>query len=290
MLLSLLSGILIELPDKDKFAGREIFSFLLPKNLNLTYKANYKEDAKVIIENGEVKSGMIDKCGIGSEKGMIINKLVRIVDSEVVKDFIDNCGRLGAAYITMRGFSFGLSDLDLPPDVKKEIRKELDSVENEAKNFVEGSYLLDLEDAKKKIVGLVKVVEKELKPEIDKEKLAVKEVQTRLKEKQRVESELLNEVKNFFKVNNISVAEEKVIRKNTEADYVVEVPSQLGSLKYFVKVRKKKKLNEGDLSLAYNKGQKMKLPVLYLSTGELTKKARKYMEENMKGYLLFKQL
>ncbi|MFH1210509.1 MAG: hypothetical protein V1645_01200 [archaeon] len=42
--------------------------------------------------------------------------------------------------------------------------------------------------------------------------------------------------------------------------------------------------------MAYSQSQLKKLPVLFLSNGDLSKKAASYLEANIKGYLSFKKI
>ncbi len=83
------AGIDIELPEQEQFTGKELFSMLLPKGLNMEYKGNSCEncdectrsgcehDAWVIIRNGELKTGCMDSKGVGAFKGKIAGELVR---------------------------------------------------------------------------------------------------------------------------------------------------------------------------------------------------------------------
>lgn len=70
----------------------------------------------------------------------------------------------------------------------------------------------------------------------------------------------------------------KNIKKKKEADLIVKVPSGIGSIKMFVKIKDKKTINEADLSLTYTQGQNKKLPILFLTTGKLTKTAQNYLK------------
>jgi DNA-directed RNA polymerase subunit A' len=127
----------IDLPDKDEFTGKEIVSLLLPEGLNMQFKANScrecdkceKEDCKydcwVRIKDGELKTGILDTKAVGAFKGRMLNKIRRLVSDEELKDFIDNLGRVGVSYLMMRGFSIGISDLDLPQRIQKTIRDEI---------------------------------------------------------------------------------------------------------------------------------------------------------------------
>ena len=93
----------------------------------------------------------------------------------------------------------------------------------------------------------------------------------------------------YLNRNKVSILEKQTIKKNRELNFVVNIPSNVGDLMYFVKAKNKKKINEGELLLAFTEGQNLKLPTLYLTNAETTKKAIKYMETNMKG-LLYKKI
>lgn len=101
--------------------------------------------------------------------------------------------------------------------------------------------------------------------------------QTTLTDK-TIDDELHALVKNFFDEKGIVVKEVNVIRKNSEIEYLIDVPSNVGSLKFFCKAKKKKKINDGDIATVFVAGQTKKLPVLLVTTGELTKKAEKTLE------------
>ena len=66
-------------------------------------------------------------------------------------------------------------------------------------------------------------------------------------------------------------------------DFIVELPSPVGNLRYYVKAKAKKKVNEGDLSTAFIKGQSKRLPVLFISKGEVSKKAQELLDVEFKG-------
>lgn len=70
----------------------------------------------------------------------------------------------------------------------------------------------------------------------------------------------------------------KEVKKKKEVDFIVQIPSGIGPVKMFVKVKDKKSINEADLSLTYTQGQSKKLPILFLTTGRLTKTAQNYLK------------
>ncbi len=87
---------------------------------------------------------------------------------------------------------------------------------------------------------------------------------------------------NFFVKNNIKILEKQIIKKNSDYDLLVEVPSAVGNLQYYCKLKGKKLISDGDLSAAYVQGQIRKLPVILLTGGELSKKAKEVLP-NLKG-------
>jgi len=143
------AGVDIDLPDKDYLTGKEIFSMLLPKNLSMQFKANCchqcdeclkdrcKHDCWVRIKDGQLLTGTIDSAAVGAFKGKIISKLHRVVETEKIKEFIDNCGRLAVAFLSRRGFSIGISDLDLPPQIMHDVSDRVQKAEKEANDLIE---------------------------------------------------------------------------------------------------------------------------------------------------------
>ena len=64
------------------------------------------------------------------------------------------------------------------------------------------------------------------------------------------------------------------------------MPSVVGEVDYYCKARKKKRINDGDLSSAYVQGHVKKLPVLFLTTGELTKKAKEMLGKEFQNMIV----
>ena len=97
------------------------------------------------------------------------------------------------------------------------------------------------------------------------------------------EDKFLSEVKRFFEKSSINLIEQKIVKKNSDLDLVIEVPSAVGSLIYYCKARSKKRISDSDLSSAFVQGQLKKLPVLFLTKGELTKKAKDMLSKEFKS-------
>jgi hypothetical protein len=100
-------------------------------------------------------------------------------------------------------------------------------------------------------------------------------VQQELMQGREPTGDILHEkTKRFFNEAGIIVRSVEVIKRNAELDYVIDVPSAVGMIAYYCKSKAKRRSTEGDLAAAFVRGQNRKLPVLYLTTGEITKKAK----------------
>jgi len=132
-------GVLPVLPDKKKFSGKEVFSFLLPKGLYIEFKAKegYPGDEYVIIKNGELISGIIDSKAISKEHGRLIDVIEKEFGTEAAHSFIDKVSLLGIKYLDKTGFTIGLDDIELDDKIKKKIDEILDDAENEVFNLIE---------------------------------------------------------------------------------------------------------------------------------------------------------
>jgi DNA-directed RNA polymerase subunit A' len=146
--LELLKKGIAELPEpagiedgKPYWTGKQLFSQVLPKGLNLRFKAEIcahcstckkedcERDAYVVIENGVLKHGCIDEKAIGAFKSVILDKIVKEQSPEETCRFIDNATRLAVRAIMQRGFSFGIDDEDIPDEAQTQINEVLQEAE-----------------------------------------------------------------------------------------------------------------------------------------------------------------
>ncbi|MFP4111959.1 MAG: hypothetical protein ACLFPQ_05175 [Candidatus Woesearchaeota archaeon] len=114
------------------------------------------------------------------------------------------------------------------------------------------------------------------------EKEKKEEKQSFLEYEDNNDDPFVKEVKKFFLEHNITIVETNVIKKDSESEFLIKVPSAIGKLNYFCVARNKKKCSDSDLSLAYVKSQKKNLPVLFLCPGELSKKGQEVLDTELK--------
>jgi len=103
-----------------------------------------------------------------------------------------------------------------------------------------------------------------------------------VKPKKQPASEFLNTITAYFNRNKISILSKEQIR-SSEIDFIIQLPTPVGNLEYYCKAKDKQKINDGDLASAYIQGQSRKLPVLLVTNGELTKRAKEMLQKEFKG-------
>lgn len=158
-------------------------------------------------------------------------------------------------------------------------------------------YLTPLEEVEKLVLPLLsKKAEKEEAKPVAEKKAAKQEV---IREEKQVTEKakpakavgvntFYHQLLEFFKAKNVQLLDESIIRKNVEITFTAKIHSNLGTLTYHIKAKNKKKISEADLSLAYSEGQEHKLPTMFVSAGELNKKAEKFLKEKLKGLVFVK--
>ena len=135
---------------KPLWSGKQIFSLFLPKDLNYVSKARIcrycevcmKEkcpyDAYVVVKNGQLLSGVIDKNAIGAEQPEgLFHRIVKDYGPEEGRRFLNAISRLLNRFLTMWGFTYSYDELELPADVKEEIREAIRKAEERIDELIE---------------------------------------------------------------------------------------------------------------------------------------------------------
>jgi DNA-directed RNA polymerase subunit A' len=133
---------------KDKMNGKEIFSKLLPKDINLEYKAKtcigcekcLKEkcpyDAYVIIRDGELICGTIDEKSVGAFKGEIVEYIARKLGSDKASEFIDKLTNVAITVVSKLGFTTGIDDEDIPEEARLQIEEQLERAKEKIEELI----------------------------------------------------------------------------------------------------------------------------------------------------------
>jgi len=107
-----------------------------------------------------------------------------------------------------------------------------------------------------------------------------------LKDQDDTGDEFLKQILEYFAEKRIQVITKDVKRKNSDIEFEITMPTAVGRVDYYCKAKNKKKCSDGDLSSAYLQGQVRKLPVLFITTGDVAKKAKEKLKLDYKGLLL----
>ena len=99
------------------WSGKSILSYILPKNINLTMKnTSYDKLSndqlnKVVIKDGELLSGGIDKAVFTKTSKGLIHTIYNDLGPERTKDFIDDLQKIATYFLLIEGFSVGIGDM-----------------------------------------------------------------------------------------------------------------------------------------------------------------------------------
>ncbi len=109
------------------YSGKQLFSLFFPKDFNFIITSKWNKAAKgegkdVVIKNGELLSGVIDKASIGAEEpDSVLHRIAKDYGNDMARKFLDSILIMLKTYITHRGFSYGYSDLWLSQHTNSEI-------------------------------------------------------------------------------------------------------------------------------------------------------------------------
>jgi DNA-directed RNA polymerase beta' subunit len=116
---------------KDKeYTGQEIASLIIPPKINLN-RPNLE------IENGLIKRGTLSSEFLGQGKKNAIHQFIwDEFGVEETKRFLDNSGRLFNNFNLFYGFTVGIGDVDVSPDVEKQIQNMYNTKDVKVANMI----------------------------------------------------------------------------------------------------------------------------------------------------------
>ena len=150
------TGYVGELPEPEikepqpMWSGKQIFSLFLPKTLNYVLKANIcqgctkceeeacKYDAYVVVRNGQLVSGVIDRRSIGAEQSeSLLHRIIKDYGTQAGREFLNNITHLLKLYISMRGFSYTYDQLVLSPRARNRMAKTMERIQKKIDDLIE---------------------------------------------------------------------------------------------------------------------------------------------------------
>jgi DNA-directed RNA polymerase subunit A' len=139
------------------WTGKQIFSLILPRGLNLDFKASFcmncdsckreacENDAYVVIRNGEIVTGTIDASAVGAFKGKITDRVIKEYGPTVGASFVDGMTQMAIRGIMLAGFSFGIDDEDIPKEAEDQIEDVLNAARENVSKLIEAYQAGELE-------------------------------------------------------------------------------------------------------------------------------------------------
>jgi DNA-directed RNA polymerase subunit A' len=144
--------------DKETWTGKEIFSLLLPNDLNVEYKnkvcrrcATCKEkecpyDSYVVIKDGQLLTGAIDGMAYKARSECkLLDKLVKDYGSNTGRQFLDSVTKLILWVVAKKGITVHINDVDLDEDAKERISEILSKGEQKVDQLIEAYHNGELE-------------------------------------------------------------------------------------------------------------------------------------------------
>jgi DNA-directed RNA polymerase subunit A' len=144
-------------PTGKDWTGKQVFSLLLPNDLNMVYKAEIcrkcdeclkqecKNDAYVVIENGQIKTGAMDEKAYGAFSGKILDSIVKEYGTDRAREFLDTSTKLAISGIMKRGFTTSTADEEIPKEAKDRIEELLANAEAKVEKLIDAYHNEELE-------------------------------------------------------------------------------------------------------------------------------------------------
>ncbi len=145
--LAMLGGYTGQLPEPENkkenlYTGKQLFSLFLPEDFNYVMTSKWSKGTKgqqkdVVIKNGQLISGVIDKSSIGAEEPeSVLHRIAKDYGNEKAKVFLNSELVIIKQFITHYGFSYGYGDLEVPDKGRESIKDETQKTYDEIHDLI----------------------------------------------------------------------------------------------------------------------------------------------------------
>ena len=124
------------------YTGKQLFSLFLPEDFNYIMTSKWSKGTKgtqkdVVIKNGQLISGVIDKSSIGAEEPeSVLHRIAKDYGNEKAKIFLNSELIMIKQFITHYGFSYGYSDLEVPEKDRQAIKDDTQTTYDEIHDLI----------------------------------------------------------------------------------------------------------------------------------------------------------
>lgn len=139
-------------------------------------------------------------------------------------------------------------------------------------------------------LDMIKEISKNSKKQVllqeEKKEKRLKPIENRIlkskKHKRVTKQELLTTANNYFKKKNIKIID-VLTTSNSQADFIIEVPSSIGRVKVYSRFKSKKVITDNDLASLFVVANSKNMPALLITNGLLTNKAKKMLNKEFQN-------
>ena len=143
----MLGGFTGQLPEPENkkenlYTGKQLFSIFLPEDFNYVMTSKWSKGTKgkekdVVIKNGQLISGVIDKSSIGAEEPeSVLHRIAKDYGNEKAKIFLNSELIVIKQFITHYGFSYGYGDLEVPEKDREGISSDINQTYDEVLDLI----------------------------------------------------------------------------------------------------------------------------------------------------------
>ncbi len=109
-------------PKNKEYSGKEVFSYIIPKKINLL--KGDPANPTILVKNGRMEAGILGDDALGVKKK---NSLVQLVWDEYgvekTRTFLDNTTRIANNFNMYHGMTVGVKDLYIPDELYKKLEQ-----------------------------------------------------------------------------------------------------------------------------------------------------------------------
>jgi DNA-directed RNA polymerase subunit A' len=121
-------------PDKEgKYSGKDIFSTIIPKGINVTQKT---KNGVFKIENGILTEGYVVKEAYTKSSPLLL-EIANVKGMEALKRFIELSARMADAYVTTSGSTVGIIEYDIDKKTSEERDKSISAMLDRIDKIIE---------------------------------------------------------------------------------------------------------------------------------------------------------
>ena len=153
--LAMLGGYGGDIPEPEPdgtYTGKQLFSLFLPEDFNYVMTSKWSKGTRgtpkdVVIKNGRLIRGVIDKSSIGAEEPeSVLHRIAKDYGNAQAKTFLNSILVIAKQFITHYGFSYGYGDLEISDGTRREIhdgiQKSYNAVADYARQAQDGTLRL----------------------------------------------------------------------------------------------------------------------------------------------------